>query len=116
MKRENPFRHSAWLNLMIATVAFSGASSTAHTETNRVRIATQFGLAYLHLIVMEHDHLWERQSDALGVKISVEYTRLGGGAALNDALLSDSLELVAGGLAPMLLMWDRTMSGAKVTG
>jgi NitT/TauT family transport system substrate-binding protein len=91
-------------------------SMIARAETARVRVATQFGLAYLPLVVMEHDHLWEKQAEARGVKLNVDYARLGGGAGLNDALLSDSVELVAGGVAPMLLLWDRTSRGANVIG
>jgi NitT/TauT family transport system substrate-binding protein len=93
-----------------------GGGSVARAETTRVRVATQLGLAYLPLVVMEHDHLWEKQADAAGVRIHVEYTRLGGAAGLNDALLSDSVELAAGGIAPMLLLWDRTASTSHVTG
>jgi NitT/TauT family transport system substrate-binding protein len=104
------------LGVTLMAAIFVCASSIAYAETNLVRVGTQFGLAYLPLVVMEHDHLWEKQADARGVKLRVEYARLGGGAGLNDALLSDSVELVAGGLAPMLLLWDRTSSTDKVTG
>lgn len=88
----------------------------AEAETATVRVATQFGLAYLPLIVMERDHLWEKQAEKLGVKIAADYMRLGGGGALNDALISDSVDLVAGGTAPMLVLWDRTTTSFKVKG
>jgi NitT/TauT family transport system substrate-binding protein len=97
----------------VMLAAFAGP---AGAETGAVKVATQFGLAYLPLIVMEHDHLWEKEADKLGVKISAEYIRLGGGAALNDALISDSVDMVAGGTAPMLVLWDRTSTSFKVKG
>jgi NitT/TauT family transport system substrate-binding protein len=103
----------ATFSVMLAAASFGAA---AHAETGTARIATQFGLAYLPLIIMEHDHLWEKQADKLGVKLSAEYMRLGGGAALNDALISDSVDLVAGGTAPMLVLWDRTTTSFKVRG
>jgi NitT/TauT family transport system substrate-binding protein len=103
----------ATASALLAAASFGGA---AYAETGAVRVATQFGLAYLPLIVMEHDHLWEQQADKLGVKLSAEYMRLGGGAALNDALISDSVDLVAGGTAPMLVLWDRTTTSFKVRG
>jgi NitT/TauT family transport system substrate-binding protein len=99
-----------------AIVAAALCCGPSRAETGTVRVATQFGLAYLPLIVMEHDHLWERQADKLGVKITAEYMRLGGGAALNDALISDSVDMVAGGTAPMLVLWDRTTTSFKVKG
>src|SRR4051794_11058693 len=88
----------------------------AGAETSAVKVAAQFGLAYLPLIVMEHDHLWEKQAEKLGVKLTADYMRLGGGGALNDALISDSVDLVAGGTAPMLVLWDRTTTSFKVKG
>ena len=103
----------ATVGAMLAAAAFGGL---ARAETGTVRVATQFGLAYLPLIVMEHDHLWEKEADKLGVKISADYMRLGGGAALNDALISDSVDMVAGGTAPMLVLWDRTSTSFKVKG
>ncbi|MGA7807545.1 ABC transporter substrate-binding protein [Bradyrhizobium sp.] len=99
-----------------ALLAVASSAGAARAETGTVRVATQFGLAYLPLIVMEHDHLWERQADKLGVKISAEYIRLGGGSVLNDALISDSVDMVAGGTAPMLVLWDRTTTSFKVKG
>ena len=103
------------LSVFLLTACLS-AVSQVRAETNTVRIASQYGLAYLPLIVMEHDRLWEKQAAARGATLRVEYSRLGGGAALNDALLSDSVHLVAAGLAPLLLMWDRTIGGADVVG
>jgi NitT/TauT family transport system substrate-binding protein len=97
----------------LATAALAGP---AGAETATVRIATNFGLGYLPLIIMEHDHLWERQAEKLGVKITTEYLRLGGGSTLNDALISDSVDLVGGGTAPMLMLWDRTTTSFKVKG
>ena len=87
-----------------AFLSISGAPSQA--ETDHVRVGTQFGLNYLPLFVMEHERLWERHANASGVPLRVEYARMGGGATLNDALLSDTVQVVAGGTVPMLLMWD----------
>jgi NitT/TauT family transport system substrate-binding protein len=103
-----------WVAVGALLTALCG--SPARAEVSSVRVATQFGLAYLPLIVMEHDHLWEKQAEKLGVKLSAEYNRLGGGAALNDALISDSVEMVSGGTAPMLVLWDRTSTSFKVKG
>lgn len=90
----------------LATAALVGRK--AHAAATKVRVATQLGLAYLPLIVMEHDRLWEQHAERRGLTVATEYIRLGGGEALNDALISNSVDLVAGGLAPMLLLWDRT--------
>jgi NitT/TauT family transport system substrate-binding protein len=74
----------------------------------QVRVASQFGLAYLPLIIMQHDRSWEALAKAEGVDLTVGWNNLGGGGALNDAVLSDSADLAAGGVAPMLKVWDKT--------
>lgn len=91
--------------VMLGTVL---PSLQARAELANVRVATQFGLGYLPLIVMGHDKLWEKQAKARGVEVKTEFSQLGGGATLNDALLSGSVQLVAGGFSGMLLLWDRT--------
>ncbi len=107
---------------LLARTTIAGAlalgliATPAHAELSKVRVATQIGLSYLPLIIMQHDNLWEKKAKEAGLTLSVEYSRLGGGAALNDALLSDSVQMVSGGVAPMLVMWDRTQHNYKVKG
>jgi NitT/TauT family transport system substrate-binding protein len=99
---------------VVAAIALTFAVPRSVTAAEQLRVATQFGLAYLPLIVMQHDKLWEAEARKMGADITVDYRQLGGGASLNDALLSDSVDLVAGGTAPMLFVWDRTASNFKV--
>lgn len=97
-----------------ACILISAAAPGPAKAAEQLRVATQFGLAYLPLIVMQHDKLWESEARKAGADITVDYRQLGGGASLNDALLSDSVDMVAGGTAPMLFVWDRTISNFKV--
>ncbi|OKO71958.1 hypothetical protein AC629_38755 [Bradyrhizobium sp. NAS80.1] len=96
--------------LLAALIASSAVvpSVPAHAEMARVKVATQFGLGYLPLIIMGHDKLWEKAAKKASVEVTTEFSQLGGGATLNDALLSGSVQLVAGGASGMLLLWDRT--------
>jgi NitT/TauT family transport system substrate-binding protein len=87
-----------------------------HAEMTSVKVATQIGLPYLPLIVMQHDRLWEQKARDKGLTLDVEYARLGGGSPLNDALLSDSVQIVSAGVAPLLALWDRTRSNYRVKG
>jgi len=116
MIRRKTSCHSLALALILATFLVGGAVARPALAKEQFRVATQFGLSYLSLVLMEHDKLWESEAQKLGIDISVEYRRLGGGGALNDALLSDSVDLVAGGTAPMLFVWDRTQGNFDVKG
>jgi NitT/TauT family transport system substrate-binding protein len=92
----------------------AGLPLRAQAGVSEVRVATQIGLAYLPLHIMQHDKLWEMHAAKLGRSITVSYVRLGGGAALNDALISGSVHVVSGGVSPLLTVWDRTRSNFKV--
>lgn len=95
-------------------VALSLSSISAHAEMSEVRVATQIGLPYLPLIVMQHDKLWEKKAKEAGLELTATYAQLGGGGPLNDALLSDSIQVASAGVAPLLVLWDRTQSNYKV--
>lgn len=86
--------------------------STALAET--VRIARQFGISYLPLIVMQDRHLLEEEGKARGVDLTPEWTTFTGGPPINDALISGSIDLAAGGVGPMLTLWGRTGTTLRV--
>lgn len=88
------------------------AAGVARAET--VRIARQFGVSYLPLILMQDGKLLEEEGRARGLELSPEWLVFTGGAPINDALISGSVEIAAGGVGPMLTLWSRTRSNLKV--
>jgi NitT/TauT family transport system substrate-binding protein len=105
---------SKFVAVCLVAAALAGPVRPACAEMDRVKVATQIGLPYLPLIVMQHDKLWEQKAKEKGLGLDVEYARLGGGSPLNDALLSDSVQVVSAGVAPLLTMWDRTRTNYRV--
>ena len=92
MKRSAGLRSpKTWF--LIVLLAFVG-SSTARSET--AKVALQYGVTYLPLSVMQQEKLWEKHSKANGVELSVEWTVLGSGGAVNDAIISGSVDIAAG--------------------
>jgi NitT/TauT family transport system substrate-binding protein len=74
-----------------------------------VRIARQFGIPYLPIIVMEHEGLVEKHLAAMGIKdVKVSWRQLSSETAMNDALLSNSLDFGAGGPTGLILAWEKT--------
>jgi NitT/TauT family transport system substrate-binding protein len=100
------------LSLLLALLA---AATTAQAE-GRIRIAQQFGVVYLLLNVAEAQKLIEKQGRALGVDVQVEFVRLSGGGAVNDALLSGQIDIAGAGVGPLLTIWDRTRDRQNVRG
>ncbi|MBE7198595.1 MAG: ABC transporter substrate-binding protein [Parafilimonas terrae] len=82
----------------------------------RLRIAKQFGLVYLLLNVIEDQKLVEKHGRAAGLDIAVEYVQLSGGSAVNDALLSNSVDIGGAGVGPLFTIWDRTRGRQGVKG
>ncbi len=89
------------------------AAAPAHAE-GRIRIAEQFGVVYLLLNVAQDQKLIEKHGKKQGIDIDVDWIRLSGGAATNDALLSNSVDVVGAGLGPLFTVWDRTAGKQNV--
>jgi NitT/TauT family transport system substrate-binding protein len=103
--------------LAAALVAFTVLGATAQAETAKLRIAQQFGLSYLPLMVAKDQKLIEKQAAAAGLGgLTVEWLQISGASAMNDALLSGNLEFATAGVAPMILMWDKTRGSAGFIG
>lgn len=70
----------------------------ARAEVSEVRIAQQYGVAYLPLMYLEHEKLLEKHAKAAGLDdVKVSWTKFAAGNIMNDALLSDSLHFASGG-------------------
>nr|WP_281909127.1 ABC transporter substrate-binding protein [Massilia varians] len=102
------------MKLVAAAAALAlGLSANARAE-GRIRIAEQFGIVYLLLNVAQDQKLIEKHGRKQGVDIAVDWVKLSGGAAVNDALLSGSIDVAGAGLGPLLTIWDRTSGRQNV--
>ena len=116
MKFIRAMRHRNLLRHGIAGAALAlFAAQCANAETREVRIAQQYGFSYLQLMYMEKHKLLEAQARAAGLgEIKVTWAQFGGGNAMNDALLSGSLDFASGGVAPPIVLWSKTVGGLGV--
>jgi len=106
--RNSISRLAASIGLGVSLLAGSlVAPATAQAE-GEIRIAEQFGIVYLLLNVVRDQHLIEKHGKAQGIDIKVDWTQLSGGAAINDALLSGSVDIAGAGVGPLLTIWART--------
>ncbi len=99
----------------LAAFGLALTSLSAHAE-GRIRIAEQFGIVYLLLNVAQEQKLIEKHAKRAGVDAQVEWVKLSGGAAVNDALLSGNIEIAGAGVGPLLTLWDRTKGRQNVKG
>jgi NitT/TauT family transport system substrate-binding protein len=105
------------LGLAVSIAALLIGSTGASAETASLRIAQQFGIAYLPLIVASERGLIEQEAKALGITPpKIEWLKLSGATAMNDALISGGLDFATAGIAPMIVTWDKTRTNAKIIG
>jgi NitT/TauT family transport system substrate-binding protein len=105
---------SVLLSASVATLSL-GAAAPVYAE-GTIRIAEQFGIVYLLLDVARDQKFVEQEGKKQGLDIKVDWVKLSGGAAVNDALLSRSIDVAAAGTGPLLTIWDRTHGKQNVKG
>src|SRR3978361_393108 len=83
-------------------------SAPAAAEVPAVAIARQFSMGYLQFNVIEHEHLIQKHAAALGIpEVKVSGVRFNGPASMNDALISDSVDIVGGSPNGMFTLWAK---------
>src|SRR6266536_4565998 len=98
---------------ILLAAALAPLSATA-ASAQEIRIARQFSMGYLQFNVMEHEKLLEKHAAALGLKdVKIAWSTFNGPNAVNDALISDSVDIVAGGMPGLLTLWNRTRGTAN---
>lgn len=104
-----------WWVIAIAVAVGFGASG-ARAEMSEIKVAQQYGIGYLPLIVMEDQKLIEKHAKAEGIDVKVTWAKFAGGNVMNDALLSNSLQFASGGVGPLVTLWARTKGNLDVKG
>lgn len=87
----------------------------AEVSTLRVPLGAG-GFGFLPLQIMKKYDLVEKQAKAEGIKLTVDWSNIGGPAAMNEALLSGSASFIAAGPPSFLTLWDKTRTNLKVKG
>src|SRR4051794_26870239 len=90
-------------------LALSLLSSGVRAEATEVRIAQQFGISYLPLMVMRAERLVEAEAAKSGLgDLRVTWSQFGAGNAMNEALVSGNLDVASGGITPLITIWSKT--------
>jgi len=92
-------------------------AQSAHAEVTSLRVARQYGMGYLQIMIMERQRLIEKHARALGAgDITVTWSTFADGTVANDAIISGNLDFAAGGLGSFVTLWDRTRESLGVRG
>ena len=108
-------RESALMSLFVATAIT--LAPCARAELAEIKVAQQYGIGYLSLMLMEEQKLIEKYAAANGIAdLKVSWAKFAGGNVMNDALLSNSLQFASGGVGPLVTLWSRTRGNLDVKG
>jgi len=103
-----------WMPVLIATV-LGMVVVQARAELTEIKVAQQYGISYLPLMLMEEQKLIEKHARANGIPdLKVGWAKFAGGSVMNDALLSDSMQFASGGVGPLVTLWSRTKGNLDV--
>jgi NitT/TauT family transport system substrate-binding protein len=93
----------------LAALVLSVFAMAASAQVPEIRLARQFSMGYLQFNLMEHHQLIEKHAKAAGIpEVKVVWATFNSPAAMNDALLSGSVDIVSGGVPGLLTIWART--------
>src|SRR5476649_599583 len=102
-------RFKKFLSALAGSAFMLGLLAPAVAQVPEIRLAQQFSIGYLQLNVMERDKLIEKHAKAMGIsEVKVSWLKLNGPAAVNDALLSGTLDIASGGVPGLLVLWAKT--------
>jgi NitT/TauT family transport system substrate-binding protein len=101
--------------LLAAGAALATPALARAQEAPELRVGVQFGFTYLPLLVVRERRLLEAHAAKQGVSAPrVTWPQMSGGGAMNDALLSGSIDIGTAGVPPLVLLWARTRANLKV--
>ena len=101
--------------LSLAALTLIPIPATAEITEMRVPLGAG-GFGFLPLHMMKQYGLIEKKAEEAGLKLTVNWSNVGGPAVMNDALLSGSADFISAGPPAFLVLWDRTKGNAGVKG
>jgi sulfonate transport system substrate-binding protein len=99
-----------WMIATALAVLLAAQQPTpARAEVGELRMATQFGIGAMAMIIMQKNRVLERQLAAAGLpETKVTWRQFPGGNPMNEGLLSGSLDIVSGGTTVFITLWGKS--------
>ena len=96
-------------SVLAAPALLLANAGSARAAPTSVRFARQFSMGYLQFNVMEKEKLLEKHARAAGLgDVTAEWLTFNGPDAMNGALISNSVDVVSGGIPGLVTLWART--------
>ena len=87
--------------------------AAARAEATELRVAKQFGSAYMQFFIMQDQKMIEKHAKAAGLgDVSVDWATFRSSDVMNDALISGSVDFVCLGIPGIITIWSKTKGSA----
>src|ERR1044072_491493 len=98
-----------WHVALLGAAAFVAAPGPPAAQHPEIRISRPTTMAYLPLMVVEHEKLLEKHAALAGIpNLKVSVHTFTGPSAQFDALFSGNVDVVAVGSTALITLWART--------
>jgi NitT/TauT family transport system substrate-binding protein len=85
----------------------------ARAEASELRVAKQFGSAYMQFFIMQDQKMVEKHARQAGLgDVSVDWATFRSSDVMNDALISGSVDFVCLGIPGIITIWSKTKGSA----
>lgn len=113
MKFEGITRLAAAATLVLCT----GIITPALAEVKELKLANQYSIMHLPLMIMKQEGLVEKRLAEAGLnETQVSWLSLAGSSGMIDGMLSGSLHVASTGTSGFAILWDRTKGKIKSLG
>jgi NitT/TauT family transport system substrate-binding protein len=103
-----------WLIAAGVSAVLLAQPGSVRAETSELRLATQFGIGAMPMILMEKNKVLEKHLAAAGLKdVNVTWRQFPGGNPINEGLLAGSLDIASGGATVFITLWGKTKGTAS---
>src|SRR4051794_17642786 len=104
-----------WLRSIAVACCINFCIATAQAEQSELRVAKQYGLGYLQMMVLEDQKTIEKNAKAAGLgDVKVTWATFRSSDVMNDALLSGNVDFVCLGIPGIATIWGKTRGGLEV--
>jgi NitT/TauT family transport system substrate-binding protein len=94
--------------ILAAAVLLSPLVTPARAEVTELRMATQYGIGTLPMVIVQKKQLLEKNLAKVGLgEVKVSWRQFPGGGPMNDGLLSGSLDIVSAGTTVFVTLWAK---------
>lgn len=105
------------ITLAVSDVGVRVDTARAEPERKNIRIAIQFGIGYLPIIIASEEKLFDKRFQEAGLAdTQVSLLQFSGAPALSDAMLSRNVDLATYGTTGFLVAWDKTRGNLNIKG